>query len=122
MRGVSSPEGRRYDHGVHAVPTVGARSALGLLRYTCFGLKYLFTKAGFVDISVKSTTGFWSMWLLDLNYQTTRLIRGGICRRRATRATLIPLWWTSQSTAPWLDRWCPDERETAGYFTTARKP
>lgn len=93
-------------------------------RYTCFGLRHLFEQAGFIDIVVEPTTGFWSMWLLKLNYQLARLIRGRRWQRRLTRAALIPIWWTNQQLGHVLDRWWPAEEETAGYFTTttARKP
>src|SRR5690606_19107127 len=38
-------------------------------RYTCHGLQHIFGKAGFRNIVVTPTTGFWSMWILKLNYQ-----------------------------------------------------
>lgn len=91
-------------------------------RYTNFGLKHLLEKAGFTDITVKPTTGFWSMWFLKLNYQTTRLIRGPRLVRILARAVLIPFWWTFQILAPILDSAWREDRETAGYFATARKP
>lgn len=91
-------------------------------RYTRFGLLYLFEKAGFADVSVQPTTGFWSMWLLKLNYQLARLVRGPRLVRQLIRAVLIPWWWTAQSIGSLLDRVWPEENETAGYFVTARKP
>ncbi|MGB3070987.1 MAG: methyltransferase domain-containing protein [Ottowia sp.] len=91
-------------------------------RYTQFGHKYLFSKAGFVGIEVQPTTGFWSMWLLKLNYQTSRLIRGPWLVRLVLRAVLIPFWWINQCMAPLLDRLWPEENETAGYVVTAFKP
>lgn len=91
-------------------------------RYTCHGLEYLLRKAGFIDIAVTPTTGFWSMWLLKLNYQTARLARGPRQVRFLIRALLIPFWWTNQQLAQALDRFWPEENETAGYFVTAAKP
>lgn len=91
-------------------------------RFTCHGLAYQLSKAGFVDIHIEPTSGFWSMWLLKLNYQTTRLIRGPRFIRRLIRALCIPVWWANQVIAPLLDRYWPEDRETAGYFATARKP
>lgn len=91
-------------------------------RYTNFGLKYLLEQAGFIEILIKPTTGFWSMWLLKLNYQTARLIRGPRVARILMRALLIPFWYLSQRIAPVLDRAWQEDRETAGYFVTARKP
>lgn len=91
-------------------------------RYTRFGHEYLLSKAGFTDIDVQPTTGFWSMWLLKFNYQLLRLIRGPKTLRRLIRISLIPVWWSTQSIAPLLDHIWPGENETAGYFVTAFKP
>lgn len=91
-------------------------------RYTRYGLQYLLEQAGFTEILVTPTTGFWSMWLLKLNYQLQRLIRGPRPLRMLIRALLIPVWWINQSVAPWLDKIWPEDRETAGYFVTAKKP
>lgn len=82
-------------------------------RYTCHGLEYLLRKAGFTDIVVKPTTGFWSMWLLKLNYQTARLARGPRPIRFFIRALLVPFWWTNQHLAQALDRFWPEENVTA---------
>lgn len=92
-------------------------------RYTCHGLEYMLRKAGFSDIVVSPTTGFWSMWLLKLNYQTLRLARRG--PRPVSflmRAMLIPFWWLNQHFAQTIDKFWPAESETAGYFVTATKP
>lgn len=91
-------------------------------RYTCFGHQYLFGKAGFTDVIVMPTTGFWSMWLLKLNYQLKRLVRGPSWKRRLILAILIPIWWTNQQLGRLLDHAWREESETAGYFVTARKP
>ena len=91
-------------------------------RYTKFGHEYLFSRAGFTDIMVQPTTGFWSMWLLKLNYQLNRLIRGPRLVRQLVQAVLIPVWWGAQMIGPWMDRMWLEDRETAGYFVTATKP
>jgi hypothetical protein len=91
-------------------------------RYTCHGLQYLLEGAGFTDVSVSPTTGFWSMWLLKLNYQTERLARGPLPLRLVVRTLLVPFWWVNQQLGPLLDRCWPEERETAGYFVTAMRP
>lgn len=91
-------------------------------RYTRYGLEYRLRKAGFVDIHVEATTGFWVMWILKLNYQLAKLVRGSPVRRRVMRVLLVPFWYVGQRVAPMLDRAWPDENETAGYFVTARKP
>jgi SAM-dependent methyltransferase len=91
-------------------------------RFTCHGLEYQLRKAGFVDIRIAETSGFWSMWFLKLNYQLFRLIRGPKVLRKAARAALIPFWWTAQHLGCALDRRWSERRETAGYFVVATKP
>ena len=91
-------------------------------RYTRHGLEYLLRKAGFVDIRIEPTSGFWSMWFLKLNYQTARLVRGPRPLRWVIRAVLIPFWWLNQTLAPLLDRVWAAEEETAGYFVKSIKP
>jgi SAM-dependent methyltransferase len=91
-------------------------------RFTRHGLDYHLDKAGFSNIVITPTTGFWSMWILKFNYQTARLIRGPRALRLLIRALLVPMWWLNQTLAPALDRIWPEDRETAGYFVTARKP
>lgn len=90
-------------------------------RFTRHGLRYQLEKAGFTDIVVRNTTGFWSMWFLKLNYQLARLPRGPRWMRSLMRAPLIAIWWLDQAVAPALDRVWPEDRETSGYFVTARK-
>ena len=91
-------------------------------RYTRYGLDYMLTKAGFVDINIEETTGFWEVWFLKLNYQTLRLIRGPRLVRWLVRSLLIPFWWLNQKVSPWLSRHWRAEKETAGYFVVAKKP
>ena len=90
-------------------------------RYTRYGLQYMFEKAGFTDISIYPTTGFWVMWTLKFNYQTTRLVRGPWPIRKAMGLLLRGIWAIGQSVAPWLDKYWKGEGETAGYFVVARK-
>lgn len=91
-------------------------------RFTKHGLEYQLRKAGFEGITITETSGFWSMWLLKLNYQLARMIRGPRWLRIPMRSALVPIWWGNQMIAPLLDRMWPEHRETAGYFATARKP
>lgn len=91
-------------------------------RYTRHGLQHLLSVAGFVDIRISATTGFWAMWLLKLNYQLARLPRGPRALRVLARAALVPIWWVNQHAGRVMDRIWPEERETAGYFVTAVKP
>jgi SAM-dependent methyltransferase len=91
-------------------------------RFTRFGLEYHLRKAGFENVTIQETTGFWSMWVLKLNYQLARLVRGPYLVRNAIRVLLIPLWWLNQISAPLIDRMWHEGRETAGYFAVAHKP
>lgn len=91
-------------------------------RYTPFGLKYMFEKAGYKDVHVQPRTGFFTMWFLKMNYFSLRWIKGSHIRKKITKACLIPFWYFSQKIAPWLDSkhrgW---SLESAGYFVTATK-
>lgn len=90
-------------------------------RYTQYGLRYMFEKAGFADVTVYAQTGFWVMWTLKLNYQTTRLIRGPWLIRKLMALLLRGIWALDQRIAPLLDKYWKSEGETAGYFVLARK-
>lgn len=90
-------------------------------RYTRFGLQYLFEKAGFVDVQVYPSTGFWTMWTLKFNYQTARLVRGAWLIRKVVGLILRGVWAIDQRIAPWIDKHWKGESETAGYFVVAKK-
>lgn len=91
-------------------------------RYTPYGLKYMFEKAGFVDIEITPTAGFFTMWILKMNYFSTRFIRGPKPLRWILKAVLIPVWYISQTLAPYLDKLDRNpELETSGYYVLARK-
>lgn len=91
-------------------------------RYTPYGLKYLLEKAGFVNVVVEPQSGFFTMWLLKLNYFSLRLIRGPRVLRWLTKMIFLPIWYINQKMAPYLDRidnnWAA---ETSGYFVMAQK-
>jgi len=91
-------------------------------RYTCYGLQHMFSKAGFVDVKVEATTGFWAMWTLKFNYQSARLIRGPWPIQRLMSALMRVIWAIDQRLARWLDKRWKGEQETAGYFVVAKKP
>jgi SAM-dependent methyltransferase len=91
-------------------------------RYTPYGLKYLFEKAGFEEILVEPQSGFFSMWILKANYFTARFVRGPLPVRLLIKGLLLPFWFLGQWAAPVLDRldrnWIA---ESSGYYVTARK-
>jgi SAM-dependent methyltransferase len=91
-------------------------------RYTPYGLMYMFEKAGFVDVVVEPEAGFFTMWVLKLNYFSLRFIRGPKPMRGLIKAGLLPFWYIGQTLAPLLDKldrnWA---LETSGYFVIANK-
>lgn len=91
-------------------------------RYTPYGLEYMLTKAGFVEIESEPQSGFFSMWILKFNYFTGRLIRGRKPIRWILTGLFVPVWTLGQYIAPILDRLDRDwSAETIGYFVSARK-
>ena len=91
-------------------------------RYTKYGLKYLFNKANFTNIVIKANTGFWSTFALKFNYHTARYVRGPIFIRYFIHILLLPIWFIGQIIAPILDKFDPNEMETASYTVVAEKP
>ncbi|GAB3093064.1 class I SAM-dependent methyltransferase [Aestuariicella hydrocarbonica] len=91
-------------------------------RYTPYGLKYLIEKAGFIDVAVEPQSGFFSMWILKINYFSKRFILGPKPLRFILKLALSLCWFLGQKAAPLLDKldrqW---ELETCGYYVTARK-
>lgn len=91
-------------------------------RYTPFGLKYMFEKAGFSNIEVTPQSGFFTMCVLKLNYFSLRLVRGPHAIEWLMRMLLSPMWYLGQALAPYLDKldtnWCS---EASAYWTVARK-
>jgi SAM-dependent methyltransferase len=91
-------------------------------RYTPFALKYMFEKAGFTNVEVEPTTGFFSMWFVKMNYFSLRLISGPRILRGLKRAIFTPFWYIGQKIAPMLDKldknWAA---ETQGYFVVAKR-
>ena len=91
-------------------------------RYTPYGLKYMFEKAGFENIHIQPTTGFFTMWILKMNYFSLKWIKGSGFRKTLTKACLIPIWYAGQKLAPLLDNmhhgW---SLETCGFFVVASK-
>ena len=91
-------------------------------RYTPFGLKYIFEKSGFLDVTIEPQSGFFSMWFLKFNYFTLRFIRGPKILRTMIRFSLYPLWYFLQRIAPFMDRFDDNwQLETIGFFVVARK-
>lgn len=90
-------------------------------RFTRYGLQYMFQKAGFTEVQVLPQTGFWAMWTVKFNYQSTRLIRGPWPMRKLVALLMHGIWALDQRLAPWLDKHWKCEEETLGYFVVAKK-
>lgn len=101
---------------VHEVP-------YDYFRFTPFGLQYLLNKAGFVDVVVEPQSGFFTMWILKMNYFSSRFVSEWRHLRWLIKAVLLPCWYIGQQLAPSLDKLDRDwAAETCGYSATARKP
>lgn len=91
-------------------------------RYTPYGFIYMLKKAGFSDIIIEPQTGFFTMWLMKLNYFSLKFIRGPKPLRLIIYSVLWIIWNFNQIVAPLLDKldrnWV---LETAGYFVVATK-
>ena len=91
-------------------------------RYTPYGLKYMFEKAGFVDVEVEPQSGFFTTSIVKMNYFSARFIRGPRPLRWLIKAILVPFWTIGQVLAPYLDKldrnWAA---EAQGYFVLAKK-
>ncbi|WP_309499586.1 methyltransferase domain-containing protein [Sulfurovum sp.] len=91
-------------------------------RYTPYGLKYMFEKAGFQDVKVESTSGFFTTWILKMNYFSLNFIRGPRLMRWLIRGLLQIIWYLTQKAAPYLDKLDKNwQAEAQGYFVLARK-
>ncbi len=91
-------------------------------RYTPYGLKYLFKKAGFHNIEIEAQTGFFTTWFIKINYFSRRFIRGPRLLKLLIKTFLIPFWTINQILAPYLDKLDKNWRaESQGYFVLARK-
>lgn len=90
-------------------------------RYTEYGLKYMFTKAGFYDVKITPSAGFWSTIMLKINYYSTKFIRGPRIVKNLLNVIAIPFWFTDQYFAFFMDKIDAHSVETAGYTVVAVK-
>ena len=91
-------------------------------RYTPYALKHMFTKAGFTEIQIEATSGFFTTLLLKINYFTLRWVKGPKIIRWIIGAFLVPLWTLGQLLTPYLDKLDKDWTiESQGYFVIAKK-
>ena len=90
-------------------------------RYTPYGMKYILEKSGFSEIKIRPTSGFFTMWILKINYFGA-IFFSGYKNMKWLKAILIPAWFLGQLLAPILDRLDKNwEFEAAGYIVEAKK-
>jgi SAM-dependent methyltransferase len=91
-------------------------------RFTEYGLKYMFKKAGYTNVTVEASTGFWVNWFVKLNYQLVRIMPGNSLKKKLLRVLLKPFINYNQRLALYLDkRWPKTDKETQGYWVVAKK-
>lgn len=86
-------------------------------RFSKYGLKYLFEKAGFELLEMRALSGFFVTFGTLLSYYVCRLNRGPLRTLRIIDALCLAI----QGTAWALDRVSRDERYTWMYVLAARK-
>jgi len=87
-------------------------------RYSPFGLRHLFSKAGFEIVEVIALSGFWVTFGQLFAYNVARFNRGPIKRLRL----LDPLLLLIQGVAYALDKLDKSERWSWAHLVVARKP
>lgn len=85
-------------------------------RYTEYGLKYLFTAAGFEIVEVKPLSGFVATFGQELVYYLNPLRRG------LTKYPVAGMQWIIQMIAYFLNRWDRSYQFTAAYLVVIRRP
>ena len=109
-----------WQHEIHEEP-------YDFFRYTPYGLKYMLEKAGFVNIEIIPSSGFFTMLFLKINYFLTRVIRKKIVKKAPFLKIifglfLVPFWFLLQMLAPIFDKFDKNwEAEAMGYYVTANK-
>jgi len=87
-------------------------------RYTEFGLRYLFEKAGFEIVELRPLSGFWLTFGVLLSYNVYRFNRGPLRRLGVIAAASLAI----QGVALLLDRIDRTEQWTWMYIVAARRP
>ncbi len=91
-------------------------------RFTPFGLKYIFEKAGFKKIEIEPSSGIFITIALKINYFLTKLIRGPKFLKLLIRSLLTPVFFINQYFSFLLDKLDNDkQREAGGFWVIAKK-
>lgn len=104
-----------FQWGIHEAP-------YDYFRFTQYGLRLLLSGANFEHIEIMPTTGFWTTWVLKLNYHSLRWLKGPAWWQRTKTAMIVPFWFGTQVLALILDRRKPNPEETQGYLVLAMRP
>jgi SAM-dependent methyltransferase len=87
-------------------------------RFSKYGLRYLFEKAGFEIVEIRALSGFFTTFGTLLSYYICRLNRGPLRLLRLIDGACLAI----QGLASLMDRISRDERYTWMYVVAARKP
>jgi SAM-dependent methyltransferase len=91
-------------------------------RYTSFGLKHLLQKAGFSEVEIIPTSGFFTTIFIKMNYFSVNFLKGSKFKVNLLRTLFRPFWFLSQKLAPYLDKYDKDwNKECQSYFVIAKK-
>ena len=91
-------------------------------RYTNFGLFSIFSKAGYVDVSLYATNGIFTTISLKINYFLLKLVRGSKFSKSIIKIFLTPIWLFNLYISSLLDNLDKNwNDETQGYWVVAKK-
>lgn len=104
---------------IYSVPFIWHlhEDARDFYRYTKYGLKYLFEKAGFEIVEIKALSGFWVTFGQLFVYNMYRLNRGPLRWFRIISMAALAI----QAAAYVLDKFDKTEQWTWAYMVVARK-
>lgn len=91
-------------------------------RYSPYGLKHMFEKAGFQDVQVEPEGGFFSMWFLKICYFLRRLVKGPKPLKILILILLAPFMILFQALGFLLDKIDNNPSlEALGYYVVVKK-
>ena len=91
------------------------------IRFTKFKLNTLLKELNYTEIEIKEGSGFWVTFVMKFNYHTARYVKHNTIFSYLLKIILIPLWFLGQISAPLLDKFDYNPKETSYYIIKARK-